>query len=278
MLKTKELGEAGFEEITKAESLLFDLSLLKIATENFSEVNKLGAGGFGSVYKGILPDGREIAVKRLSTGSGQGLEELKNELVLIAKLKHKNLIRLHGICLEEQEKLLVYEYVRNKSLDTILFDPSNSKLLDWVKRYKIIRGIASGLLYLHEDSRIKIIHRDLKASNILLDANMNPKISDFGIARLFGGDETQGMTSRVVGTYGYMAPEYGMHGHFSVKSDAFSFGVLVLEIMTGKSNNSFFNYDLSENLLNYVCISFQYLKYIMYIYFFILEDNHWYLL
>ncbi|XP_028549603.1 cysteine-rich receptor-like protein kinase 10 isoform X2 [Dendrobium catenatum] len=215
MLKTKELGEAGFEEITKAESLLFDLSLLKIATENFSEVNKLGAGGFGSVYKGILPDGREIAVKRLSTGSGQGLEELKNELVLIAKLKHKNLIRLHGICLEEQEKLLVYEYVRNKSLDTILFDPSNSKLLDWVKRYKIIRGIASGLLYLHEDSRIKIIHRDLKASNILLDANMNPKISDFGIARLFGGDETQGMTSRVVGTYGYMAPEYGMHGHFS---------------------------------------------------------------
>ncbi|KAL0911304.1 hypothetical protein M5K25_019436 [Dendrobium thyrsiflorum] len=250
-LKTKKLGEADFEEITKAESLLFDLSLLKIATANFSEVNKLGAGGFGSVYKGILPDGREIAVKRLSTGSGQGLEELKNELVLIAKLRHKNLVRLHGVCLEEQEKLLVYEYVPNKSLDTILFDPSNSKLLDWANRYKIIGGIARGLLYLHEDSQIKIIHRDLKASNILLDANMNPKISDFGMARLFGGDETQGMTSRVVGTYGYMAPEYGMYGHFSVKSDAFSFGVLVLEIMTGRSNNSFSNYDLSENLLNY---------------------------
>ncbi|KAI0497854.1 hypothetical protein KFK09_021092 [Dendrobium nobile] len=250
--KTKVPGGADPEEITEVESILFDLSTLKVATANFSELNKLGEGGFGSVYKGILPDGQEIAVKRLSRGSGQGLEELKNELVLIANLQHRNLVRVHGVCLEDEEKLLIYEYVPNKSLDTILFDPTKSKLLSWVKRYKIIGGIARGLLYLHEDSQLKIIHRDLKASNILLDAEMNPKISDFGMARLFGGDETQGMTNRIVGTYGYMAPEYGMHGHFSVKSDVFSFGVLVLEIVTGKSNNGFFNSELSEDLLSYV--------------------------
>ncbi|XP_020589870.1 cysteine-rich receptor-like protein kinase 10 isoform X2 [Phalaenopsis equestris] len=245
-------GDAIPEEIANFESILFDLPTLKVATKNFSELNKLGEGGFGSVYKGVLQDGREIAVKRLSTGSRQGLQELKNELVLIAQLQHRNLVRLYGVCLEEQEKLLIYEYVTNKSLDTILFDPEKSKLLDWMKRYKIIGGIARGLLYLHEDSQLKIIHRDLKASNILLDADMNAKISDFGMARLFGGDETQGMTSHVVGTYGYMAPEYGMHGHFSVKSDVFSFGVLVLEILTGRSNPSFLNDDRSEDLLSYV--------------------------
>ncbi|XP_020589877.1 cysteine-rich receptor-like protein kinase 6 [Phalaenopsis equestris] len=244
-------GETNPEEITNVESILFDLSTLKVATMNFSERNKLGEGGFGSVYKGLLPDGREIAVKRLSKGSRQGLNELRNELILVAKLQHKNLVRLHGICLEEQEMLLVYEYLPNKSLDTILFDPAKSELLDWEKRYNIIEGIARGLLYLHEDSQLKIIHRDLKASNILLDANMAPKISDFGLARLFEGEETYGMTIHVVGTCGYIAPEYGMHGHFSFKSDVFSFGVLILEVITGRSIG-FFNVELDEYLLSYV--------------------------
>ncbi|XP_020589872.1 putative cysteine-rich receptor-like protein kinase 20 [Phalaenopsis equestris] len=250
--RRKQPGEANLEEFSKVETILFDLPTLKVATENFSELNKVGEGGFGSVYKGVLPDGQEIAVKRLSAGSGQGLEELKNELVVTALLHHKNIVRLYGVCLEKTEKLLIYEYAPNKSLDTILFDPTKSKLLDWMKRCEIIGGIARGLLYLHEDSQLKIIHRDLKASNILLDVDMNAKISDFGMARIFRGDESQGKTSNVVGTCGYMAPEYGLHGHFSDKSDVFSFGVLVLEILTGRSNKSFFNDDHSEDLLSYV--------------------------
>ncbi|KAI0497859.1 hypothetical protein KFK09_021097 [Dendrobium nobile] len=251
--KMKIHREGNVEEITSVESLFFDLPTLEVATTNFSEHNKIGEGGFGSVYRGLLPDGREIAVKRLSVRSRQGLSELKNELILAAKLRHKNLVRLHGVCLEGQEKLLVYEYLPNKSLDTILFDPRKSKLLDWLKRYKIIEGIARGLLYLHEDSNLKIIHMDIKASNILLDEDMNPKISDFGMARLFKGDATHEMTSRIAGTYGYMAPEYAIHGHFSMKSDVFSFGVLILEMITGRSSNGFFDDELiSENLLSYV--------------------------
>ncbi|XP_073005379.1 cysteine-rich receptor-like protein kinase 6 isoform X2 [Typha latifolia] len=236
--------------ITDVESLLLRLSTLRAATANFSEINKLGQGGFGTVYKGILPDGQEIAVKRLSRDSRQGIGELKNELVLVAKLQHKNLVRLLGACLEE--KLLVYEYVPNRSLDTILFDPEKSKQLDWATRFRIIVGIARGLLYLHEDSQLRIIHRDLKASNILLDADMNPKISDFGLARLFGGDQIQGITTRVAGTFGYMAPEYSTLGHFSIKSDVFSFGVLILEVVTGRKNGGYFEYQQDEDLLSYV--------------------------
>ncbi|XP_072951390.1 cysteine-rich receptor-like protein kinase 6 isoform X2 [Typha angustifolia] len=235
------------EEIENVESLLLDLSTLRAATDDFAEVNKLGEGGFGAVYK----DGQEIAVKRLSKSSGQGVGELKNELMLVAKLQHKNLVRLLGVCLEEQEKLLVYEFVPNRSLDTILFDDDRRHELDWGKRYKIINGVARGLLYLHEDSQVKIVHRDLKASNILLDADMSPKISDFGLARLFGGDQTQGITSRVVGTFGYMAPEYAMLGHISIKSDVFSFGVLVLEILTGRRNSGYFDSEQAEDLLSF---------------------------
>nr|CAD1841125.1 unnamed protein product [Ananas comosus var. bracteatus] len=242
--------ETDAEEIKSAESLLTDLSTLRAATANFAEENKLGEGGFGAVYKGLLPNGREIAVKRLSKDSGQGLGELKNELLLVAKLQHKNLVRLLGVCLEEQEKLLVYEYLPNRSLDTILFDSEKRGWLDWGKRYKIISGIARGLLYLHEESQLKVVHRDLKASNILLHAEMNPKISDFGLARLFGGDHSQEITRRVVGTFGYMAPEYAMHGYFSNKSDVFSFGVMVLEIVTGRKNAGSFNSEQAEDLIN----------------------------
>ncbi|KAJ3670359.1 hypothetical protein LUZ60_010683 [Juncus effusus] len=242
--------ELSSDHIESVDSLLIDFSTLKAATINFSESNKLGEGGFGAVYKGVLPNGEEIAVKRLSKDSGQGLGELKNELVLVAKLQHKNLVRVLGVCLEEQEKLLVYEYVPNRSLDTILFDPFKKGELDWLKRLKIINGIARGLQYLHEDSQLKIVHRDLKASNILLDNDMNPKIADFGLARLFPVDQTVDVTKRVVGTYGYMAPEYAMHGLFSIKSDVFSFGVLLLEIITGKRNSGSFDLDQLEDLLS----------------------------
>ncbi|XP_071683123.1 cysteine-rich receptor-like protein kinase 6 [Lolium perenne] len=221
------------------DSMLMDISTLRAATRDFAESNKLGEGGFGTVYKesGTLPDGEEIAVKRLSKSSTQGVEELKNELALVAKLKHKNLVRLVGVCMEQQERLLVYEFIPNRSLDQILFDIEKRQQLDWGKRQGIIRGIARGLQYLHEDSQLKVVHRDLKASNVLLDADMNPKISDFGLAKLFGRGQTQGVTNRVIGTYGYMAPEYVMHGNYSVKSDVFSFGVMVLEIVMGRKNN-----------------------------------------
>ncbi|KAL6890188.1 hypothetical protein ACP4OV_008951 [Aristida adscensionis] len=237
------------EDIEMVESMMIDVSTLRAATGDFAESNKLGEGGFGAVYKGVLPDGEEIAVKRLSKSSTQGVEELKNELALVAKLKHRNLVRLIGVCLEQQERLLVYEFVPNRSLDLFLFDTEERGKLDWGQRYKIINGIARGLQYLHEDSQLRVVHRDLKASNILLDANMNPKISDFGLARIFGQDQTQAITNRVVGTYGYMAPEYVMRGNYSVKSDAFSFGVIVMEIITGRKNNDYYNSGQSEDLL-----------------------------
>ncbi|XP_042031191.1 cysteine-rich receptor-like protein kinase 29 [Salvia splendens] len=227
------------DEISTVESLQYAFSTIKAATNNFSDHNKLGQGGFGGVYKGKLPNGQEIAVKRLSMDSGQGDMEFKNEVLLLAKLQHRNLVRLLGFSLEGMEKLLVYEFVQNASLDNFIFDSVRHSELDWDRRYKIIGGIARGILYLHEDSRLRIIHRDLKASNILLDKEMSPKIADFGMARLFGQDETQGNTSQVVGTYGYMPPEYLIHGQFSVKSDVYSFGVLVLEIISGRRNNGF---------------------------------------
>ncbi|KAM7488828.1 hypothetical protein LguiB_026312 [Lonicera macranthoides] len=230
---------------------LFDINTMVYATNNFSEDNKLGEGGFGPVYKGKLEDGKEIAVKRLSKDSRQGLDEFKNEVICIAKLQHRNLIKLLGCCIEGQEKMLIYEYMPNTGLDSFIFDEKRNTLLDWPKRFHSINGIARGLLYLHQDSRLRIIHRDLKASNILLDKDLNPKISDFGMARSFGGNETSANTSRVVGTYGYMAPEYAVDGLFSVKSDVFSYGVLVLEIVSGRRNRGFFHPDHHLNLLGH---------------------------
>ncbi|KAM6552222.1 hypothetical protein CsatB_002030 [Cannabis sativa] len=227
------------EEDDDLDLPLFNLSTVSTATDNFSENNKLGEGGFGPVYRGILEDRQEIAVKRLSMSSGQGVNEFKNEVKLIVKLQHRNLVKLLGCCIQGEEKLLVYEYMPNKSLDFFIFDQVQGQLLDWTKRFQIICGISRGLLYLHHDSRLRIIHRDLKASNVLLDNEMNPKISDFGLARIVGGDQIEHKTNRVIGTYGYMAPEYAFDGLFSIKSDVFSFGILVLEIVSGRKSRGF---------------------------------------
>ncbi|KAJ4976760.1 hypothetical protein NE237_001866 [Protea cynaroides] len=229
----------------------FDLATISMATDNFSVSNKLGKGGFGPVYKGELSNGQEIAVKRLSKNSFQGLDEFKNEVILISKLQHRNLVKVLGFCIEGGETMLIYEYMENKSLDHYIFNEKRSTLLDWEKRFNIVFGIARGLLYLHHDSRLRIIHRDLKASNILLDSSMEPKISDFGIARIFGGDQIEAETNKVVGTYGYMSPEYAIEGLFSVKSDVFSFGVLVLEMVCGKRNRGFYHPEHQLNLLGH---------------------------
>ncbi|RDX63699.1 Receptor-like serine/threonine-protein kinase SD1-8, partial [Mucuna pruriens] len=214
---------------------VFNYTSVLSATSDFSPENKLGQGGFGPVYKGILPTGQEVAIKRLSKTSRQGIVEFKNELMLISELQHKNLVQLLGCCIHEEERILIYEYMPNKSLDFYLFEYRNiSKLLDWKKRFNIIEGISQGLLYLHKYSRLKIIHRDLKASNILLDENMNPKISDFGLAKI-----------------GYMSPEYAMEGIFSTMSDVYSFGVLILEIVSGRRNTSFYDVDRSINLIGH---------------------------
>ncbi|KAL0012445.1 hypothetical protein SO802_007553 [Lithocarpus litseifolius] len=241
----------GRYESKSQEFPYFNLASLQAATNNFGDSNKLGQGGFGPVYKGLLSDGKEVAIKRLSCYSEQGSEEFTNEVLLIMKLQHKNLVRLLGFCIDGEEKLLVYEFMPNSSLDVFLFDPRNRAQLNCSRRLNIITGIARGILYLHEDSRLRIIHRDLKASNVLLDYEMNPKISDFGMARIFAGNEGATNTSTIVGTYGYMAPEYAMGGIYSIKSDVFSFGVLLLEIISGKRNAGFHQSKRASSLLAY---------------------------
>ncbi|XP_022753955.1 G-type lectin S-receptor-like serine/threonine-protein kinase At4g27290 [Durio zibethinus] len=240
----KKIWKRGQESCKdNVEVPLFDLASIVAATNSFSQENLIGIGGFGPVYKGILPTGKEIAVKRLSKNSGQGAEEFRNEVVLIAKLQHRNLVGLCGSCIQGEERLLVYEYMPNKSLDYFIFDHDRRVLLAWQKRFDIIMQIVRGLLYLHQDSKLQIIHRDLKA--------MNPKISDFGLARTFEGDDKVSETKRVVGTFGYMSPEYAVNGKFSAKSDVFSFGVLLLEIISGQKISSFCHPDHHHSLLGH---------------------------
>ncbi|KAL6287460.1 hypothetical protein ACE6H2_011850 [Prunus campanulata] len=246
-----DTGEFKEEDEKGIDVPFFDLQSILDATDNFSDANKLGQGGYGPVYKGKFLGDQEIAVKRLSRASGQGLQEFKNEVVLIAKLQHRNLVRLKGYCIKGEEKILLYEYMPNKSLDIFIFDHTKSMVLNWEMRFNIILGIVRGLLYLHQDSRLRIIHRDLKTSNILLDEEMNPKISDFGLARIVGGKEIESNTNTVVGTYGYMSPEYALDGSFSVKSDVYSFGVVLLEIISGKKNTGFYQSKQTFSLINY---------------------------
>ncbi|XP_004504576.1 cysteine-rich receptor-like protein kinase 43 isoform X2 [Cicer arietinum] len=235
---TERNNEAELKRMTSQEQKIFSYETLVSATKNFNAIHKLGEGGFGPVYKGKLSDGREVAVKRLSHTSNQGKKEFMNEAKLLARVQHRNVVNLLGYCVHGTEKLLVYEYVPHESLDKLLFKSEKRKQLDWKRRFGIITGVAKGLLYLHEDSHNCIIHRDIKASNILLDEKWTAKIADFGMARLFPEDQTQ-VNTRVAGTNGYMAPEYMMHGKLSVKADVFSYGVLVLELITGQRNTSF---------------------------------------
>ncbi|KAL3740478.1 hypothetical protein ACJRO7_021718 [Eucalyptus globulus] len=246
--KTSEV-QSGSED--NLELPLLDLEDITKATSSFSSLNKIGEGGFGPVYKGLMSDGVQIAVKRLSRNSRQGCDEFKNEVLLIARLQHRNLVKLLGCCITGEERMLVYEYMPNGSLDSLIFANRAGNSLVWRRRFNIIVGVARGLLYLHRDSRLRIIHRDLKASNVLLDSEMNPKISDFGMARAFRGDQLPDKTKRVVGTYGYMSPEYAIDGIFSTKSDVFSFGVLVLEIISGRRNREFHHHDHNFNLLGH---------------------------
>ncbi|XP_030439675.2 cysteine-rich receptor-like protein kinase 34 [Syzygium oleosum] len=239
------------EEVKTAESLQFKLSEIRAATNFFSEGNKLGEGGFGKVYRGKLENGQDIAVKRLEGCSNQGQQQFKNEVTLLVGLQHKNLIKLHGYCLEEGERLIILEFAPNASLEGFISDSIKRMLLTWERSFGIVSGIARGLLYLHEDSRFRILHRDLKPGNVLLDENMNPKITDFGTARLFLLDQSRANTAQIAGTFGYMAPEYVRHGEISVKTDVYSFGVVVLEIISGKKNSYNSNSGTSEHLLGY---------------------------
>jgi len=249
--QNEETHKYGSESTLNQKQILFALEALIESTDNFDESNKLGEGGFGAVYQGNTKDGEKIAVKKLSVRSSQGNAEFMNEVKVLANVRHRNLVKLLGCCAEGPERLIVYEYLPNKSLHTLLFDPDHKpKLLDWQMRYKIIMGIARGLLYLHEESEPPVIHRDIKANNILLDKALNPKISDFGLARLFPEEESH-IQTRVAGTYGYMAPEYAMRGQLSVKVDVYSFGVLVLEIVSGRKNSDINFPDEIQSLLEW---------------------------
>ncbi|PIN01182.1 MEKK [Handroanthus impetiginosus] len=249
--RQRQVNEMMHETDKGIDVPFYNFNIILSSTDNFSDANKLGHGGFGPVYKGKFPGGREIAVKRLSSCSGQGIDEFLNEVNLIAKLQHRNLVRLLGYCIKGIEKILLYEYMPNRSLDAIIFDQNACLLLDWKKRFNIILGIARELLYLHQDSRLRIIHRDLKTSNILLDEEMNSKISDFGLARIIEGKRIEASTNKVVGTFGYMAPEYALDGKFSIKSDVFSFGVVMLETISGKKNTAFYDPQEVMNLLGH---------------------------
>lgn len=247
----KGQNEEDLQIIASQEQKFFSFDVLVAATKNFNQNNKLGEGGFGSVYKGKLDDGRQIAVKKLSQTSKQGKKEFMNEAKLLARVQHRNVVNLLGYCVHGEEKLLVYEYVANESLDKILFKQGSRSPLDWNQRHDIIMGVAKGLLYLHEDSHSCIIHRDIKASNILLDDKWVAKIADFGMARLFLEEQTH-VNTRVAGTNGYMAPEYVMHGRLSTKADVFSFGVVMLELISGQKNSTF-SLDIDcQSLLDWV--------------------------
>ncbi|GFP99917.1 proline-rich receptor-like protein kinase perk1 [Phtheirospermum japonicum] len=210
----------------------FTYEELALATENFSGANLLGQGGFGYVHKGVLCDGKVVAIKQLKIGSGQGEREFQAEVETISRVNHKHLVSLVGHCMSGIQRLLVYEYVSNRTLEFHLHGKGRPPV-SWATRMKIALGSAKGLAYLHEDCQPKIIHRDIKSSNILLDENFEAKVADFGLARLYSETDTH-VSTRVMGTFGYLAPEYALTGKLTYKSDVFSFGVVLLELITGR--------------------------------------------
>uniref|UniRef100_A0A0E0JXR3 non-specific serine/threonine protein kinase n=1 Tax=Oryza punctata TaxID=4537 RepID=A0A0E0JXR3_ORYPU len=228
----------------------FSLKEIESATKHFDPANKIGEGGFGPVYKGTLANGTTVAVKKLSSQSSQGNREFLNEIGIISALRHPNLVRLFGCCIDGEQLLLIYEFLENNSLGRALFGRGDHQLkLDWPTRYNICLGTAKGLCYLHEESTLKIIHRDIKPSNILLDERLQPKISDFGLAKL--NDDRGHMSTRIAGTVGYMAPEYATRGCLTCKADVYSFGVVTLEIVSGMSNTSNMSDDEYLHLLDW---------------------------
>lgn len=248
-MKRKDSNEAEkWVKTLHDSSLNFKYSTLEKATGSFAEENKLGQGGFGTVYKGVLADGREIAVKRLYFNNRHRAADFYNEVNIISSVEHRNLVRLLGCSCSGPESLLVYEYLPNKSLDRFIFESNRGRILDWEKRYEIIIGTAEALVYLHENCKTKIIHRDVKASNILLDSKLRAKIADFGLVRSFQEDQSH-ISTVIAGTLGYMAPEYLAHGQLTEKADIYSFGVVLLEIITGKQNNQSKELDHSDSLV-----------------------------
>ncbi|CDP13194.1 unnamed protein product [Coffea canephora] len=250
-IQKKRKGSNDAEKLVKTlhdSSLNFKYSTLEKATGSFDEANKLGQGGFGTVYKGVLPDGREIAVKRLFFNNKHRAADFYNEVNIISSVEHKNLVRLLGCSCSGPESLLVYEFLPNKSLDRFIFDANKGKALNWEKRFEIIIGTAEGLVYLHENTKCRIIHRDIKASNILLDSRLRSKIADFGLARSFQEDKSH-ISTAIAGTLGYMAPEYLAHGQLTDKADVYSFGVLLLEIVSGRQNNRSKTTEYSDSLV-----------------------------
>ncbi|XP_021998031.1 cysteine-rich receptor-like protein kinase 2 [Helianthus annuus] len=229
-------------------SLNFKYSTVEKATGKWDESNKLGQGGFGTVYKGVLSDGREIAVKRLFFNNKFRAADFYNEVNMISSVQHKNLVRLLGCSCSGPESILIYEYLPNMSLDHFIFDATKGRSLNWEKRYNIIIGTAEGLVYLHENTKCRIIHRDIKAANILLDLRLRAKIADFGLARSFQDDKSH-ISTAIAGTLGYMAPEYLAHGQLTEKADVYSFGVLVLEVVTGIENNKSKNTEYTDSLV-----------------------------
>ncbi|KAL4574028.1 hypothetical protein LXL04_020850 [Taraxacum kok-saghyz] len=252
-------GSYDAEKLAKIltdSSLNFKYSTIEKATANWDESNKLGEGGFGTVYKGVLSDGREIAVKRLYVNNKFRAADFYNEVNIISSVEHKNLVRLLGCSCSGPESILVYEYLPNLSLDRFIFDETKGRTLNWEKRFEIIIGTAEGLVYLHENTKTRIIHRDIKASNILLDLKLRAKIADFGLARSFQDDKTH-ISTAIAGTLGYMAPEYLAHGQLTEKADVYSFGVLLLEIVSGTENNRSNTIEYTDSIVSTAWKHFQ---------------------
>lgn len=233
----QQLDDVDNELSSVQNVILYTYNALRTATNDFSPVNKIGEGGFGSVYKGKLKNGKMAAIKVLSAESRQGVQEFLTEVKVISETEHENLVKLYGCCVEGKHRILVYNYLENNSLAQTLLARKSNSLFSWRIRAKLCLGIAKGLAYLHEEVRPHIVHRDIKASNILLDQDLIPKISDFGLAKLIPPNMTH-VSTKVAGTIGYLAPEYAIRGQLTRKADIYSFGVLLIEIVSGRSNTN----------------------------------------